>query len=84
VNVEELLEGAADEAATVASLQRFSVQGLHLAHAGRCALLQRRASRRMGENDAWLVATAESISADVVGADRAAFERLGARYLRFR
>jgi predicted nucleic acid-binding protein len=29
-------------------------------------------------------ATAESLNADVVGADRAAFERLGARYLRFR
>jgi predicted nucleic acid-binding protein len=84
VNVEELLEGAADEATTVASLQRFAVQGLHLAQARRCALLQRRASRRMGENDAWLVATGESIDADVVGADRAAFERLGARYLRFR
>ena len=84
VNVEELLEGAADEAATVASLQRFAIQGLHLAQARRCALLQRRASRRMGENDAWLVATAESIDADVVGADRGAFERLGARYLRFR
>ncbi len=84
VNVEELLEGAADEAAAVASLQRFAVQGLHLAHARRCARLQRRASRRMGENDAWLVATAESIDADVVGADRAAFERLGARYLHFR
>jgi hypothetical protein len=27
---------------------------------------------------------AESIDADVVGADRAAFERLGRRYLRFR
>jgi hypothetical protein len=38
----------------------------------------------MGENDAWLVATAESISADVVVADRIAFERLGAGYLRFR
>jgi predicted nucleic acid-binding protein len=84
VSVEELLEGAADEATTVASLQRFTVQGLQLAQARRCALLQRRASRRMGENDAWLVATAESIDADVVGADRAAFERLGARYLRFR
>jgi predicted nucleic acid-binding protein len=84
VNVEELLEGAADEAATVASLQRFAIQGLHLAQARRYALVQRRASRRMGENDAWLVATAESIEADVVGADRAAFERLGARYLRFR
>jgi hypothetical protein len=84
VSVEELLEEAADEATTVASLQRFAVQGLHLAQARRCALLQRRASRRLGHNDAWLVATAESIDADVVGADRAAFERLGVRYLRFR
>jgi hypothetical protein len=84
VGVEELLEGAADETATFASLQRFVIQGLHLAQARRCALLQRRAAQRMGENDAWLVATAESIDADVVGADRAAFERLGPRYLRFR
>lgn len=83
VSVEELLEGAADEAAALVSLQRFSIQGLHLAQARRCALLQRRAARRLGENDAWLVATAESINADVVGADRAAFERLGTRYLRF-
>jgi predicted nucleic acid-binding protein len=84
VGVEEILEGAADEAAAFASLQRFAIQGLHLAQARRCALAQRRASRRMGENDAWLVATADSLNADVVGADRAAFERLGARYLRFR
>lgn len=84
VSVEEVLEGAADTAAAFASLQRFAIQGLHLAQARRCALLQRRASRRMGENDAWLVATADSLQADVVGADRAAFERLGARYLRFR
>ena len=84
ISVAELLEGAADEAATFGSLQRFAIQGLHLAQARRCALLQRRAARRMGENDAWLVATAESIDADVVGADRAAFERLGERYLRFR
>jgi hypothetical protein len=84
ISVEELLEGAIDEAAAVASLQRFAIQGLHLAQARRCALLQRRTSRRLGENDAWLVATAESISADVVGADRDAFDRLGARYLRFR
>ena len=84
VSVEEVLEGAADETAAFASLRRFAIQGLHLAQARRCALLRRGASRRMGENDAWLVATAESINADVVGADRAAFERLGARYLRFR
>ncbi len=84
VTVEEVLEGAADEEAAFAALQRFSIQGLHLAQARRCALLQRRTPRRLGENDAWLMATAESIAADVVGADWAAFARLGARYLRFR
>jgi len=84
VSVEEVLEGAVDEAAALRSFQRFVIQGLHFAQARRCALLQRRAARRMGENDAWLVATAESIDADVVGADRAAFERLRDRYLRFR
>ena len=84
VTVEEILEGAADETAAFASLQRFAIQGLHLAQARRCALLQRRAARRMGENDAWLVATSDALDADVVGADRVAFERLGARYLRFR
>lgn len=84
VSVEELLAGAVDEARALASLQRFAIQGLHLAQARRCALLQQRAARRVGENDAWLVATADSIGAEIVGADRAAFERLGARYLRFR
>lgn len=84
VTVEELLEGAADEATALASLQRFSIQGLQLAQARRCALRQRRSARRMGENDAWLVATAESIDADIVAADRLAFERLGTRYLRYR
>ena len=84
VSVEEILEGAADEAAAFASLQRFAILGLHLAQARRCALLQRRGTRRMGENDAWLVATADTLNGDVVGADRVAFERLGARYLRFR
>ena len=83
VSVEELLEGAADQAAALNALQRFAVQGLHLAHARRCALLQRRSARRLGENDAWLVATAHALDADIVGADRAAFDRLGDRYLRF-
>ena len=84
VTVAEILEGAVDEAAALRSFQPFSIQGLHFAQAQRCARLQRRSAQRMGENDAWLVATAESINADVVGADRTAFERLGARYLRFR
>ncbi len=84
ISVEEILEGAVDQAAALVSLQRFVLQGVHLAQARRCALLQRRASRRMGENDAWLVATAQSLDADLAGADRKAFERLGERYIRFR
>jgi predicted nucleic acid-binding protein len=84
VTVEEILVGAADRSAALASLQAFSIQGLHLAHAARCASLQSRAARRMGENDAWLIATADLIDAEIVGDDRTAFERLGKRYLRFR
>jgi predicted nucleic acid-binding protein len=84
VSVEEILEGAVDRQAAQVSLERFAIQGLHAAHAQRCALLQARAARRMGENDAWLVATAELLDADVVADDRGAFERLGERYLRFR
>src|SRR5688500_6876393 len=38
VTLEEVLEGALDEASALASLQRFSIQGLYLAHARRCAL----------------------------------------------
>lgn len=84
VTVEEVLEGARDEAATVASLQRFAVQGIHLAHAEQCARAQRKSARRLGENDAWLVATARVLDADIVAADRPAFARLGERYLRYR
>jgi predicted nucleic acid-binding protein len=84
VSLEELLEGMGDEETILNWLRRFAIQGLHFAHSQRCAVLQRRSTRRMGENDAWLVATAETLGADVVGADRSAFERLGARYLRFR
>lgn len=84
ITVAELLEGAVDEAAAWASLQRFTIQGVHLAQARRCAVLQRGSARRMGENDAWLVATAEALDADLVGDDHRAFERLGTRYLRFR
>ena len=84
VTVAELIEGAADEAAALASVQRFRIQGLQVAQAQRCARLQRREARRLGENDAWLVATAQALDADIVGADRVAFERLGSGYLRYR
>ena len=41
-------------------------------------------SRPVLLDTSFLIATADSIDADVVGADREAFERLGDRYLRFR
>ena len=84
VTVEEVLEGSTDREGSLTALERFTIQGLHAAHAHRCALLQSRSPRRLGENDAWLVATAELLDADIVGDDRIAFERLGDRYLRFR
>ena len=84
VSVAEILEKAADETLALTALHRFTIHGIHLAQARRNALIQRRASHRLGENDAWLVATAQTLDADVVGADRAAFERLGPRYLKYR
>jgi predicted nucleic acid-binding protein len=84
VTVAELLEGAADDATALAALRRFAIQGLHLGQAQRVARLQRGSPRRLGEIDAWLVATALTLDADVLGADRAAFERLGSSYLRHR
>jgi predicted nucleic acid-binding protein len=83
VSVEEVLEGSRNHERTTEYLRRFVLQPVHFAHARRCAVLQQRAGERMGENDAWLVATADWLGADVVGRDRAAFERLGARYLKF-
>lgn len=84
VTVGEVLEGSTDHDVTMEYLQGFTLQPIHLAYARRCALLQSRSARRMGENDAWLVATADLLDADVVGDDRIAFERLGNRYFRFR
>lgn len=75
----EVLEGAADPAVTRTHLARYRWQGIHRAHAERVALRQRRSSTRMGENDAWQAAVADSIQAAVLGHD-SAFSRLGARY----
>jgi predicted nucleic acid-binding protein len=83
VTIEEVLEGAKDHDQAMEYLGRFVVQPIHIAHARRCALTQQRSGKRMGENDAWLVATAEVLDAAIVAKDRGAFERLGKRYLRF-
>jgi predicted nucleic acid-binding protein len=80
VTLAEVLEGAHDAEAVKDYLRRYSWQGIHRVHADKVAVLQRRAVRRMGENDAWQAALADHMGAIVVGHDPRAFRRLGDRY----
>ncbi len=75
----EVMEGAIDVDAVRARLARYRWQVIGHAQADRVALRQGRARQRLGENDAWQVAVAECMDADLVGHDRA-FGILGARY----
>ena len=76
----EVLEGAGDPEAVKDYLRRYSWQGIHRVHADKVALIQRRAVRRMGENDSWQAALADHMGAILVGHDARAFRRLGDRY----
>lgn len=80
VTLAEVLEGADDPDAVKGYLRRYSWQGIHRAHADLVATAQRRASRRMGENNAWQVAIAKQMGAILVGHDPRAFKRLGTGY----
>jgi predicted nucleic acid-binding protein len=80
VTLAEVLEGADDPEAVKDYLRRYSWQGIHRVHADKVALTQRRAVRRMRENDAWQAALADHMGAILVGHDPRAFRRLGDRY----
>jgi predicted nucleic acid-binding protein len=80
VSLAEVLEGARDPEAVKDYLRRYSWQGIHRVHADKVASIQRRAVRRMGENDAWQAALADHMGAILVGHDPRAFGRLGDRY----
>lgn len=73
----ELLEGAEDPEILERELGRFAqLVGLHHQHARRAGRMQRRArsaGRRMGENDAWIAATAALAGLILVGDDDEAF-----------
>lgn len=58
ITVGEYLEYAGAPAGAEAILRTSSLVGLNLEIARRCAALQRRLPQRLGENDAWLAATA--------------------------
>jgi predicted nucleic acid-binding protein len=79
VTLAEVLEGVVEADFVNAYLARYAWQGVHRVHAGKVAAIQRRASRRSGENDVWQIAIAEHMSAAIVGHDRA-FQHLGRRY----
>jgi hypothetical protein len=69
VTIAEFYERCGREAARDLA-GRFPVIGLHVGDALRCGLLQTRASRRLGENDAWLAAQALRSDLELVTRDR--------------
>lgn len=77
----EVLEGAENAEAVREFMRVFQWQGIHHAHADAAAKLQRRASKRMGENDAWQAAVALCMGGVVLGHDSKAFARLGDAYV---
>jgi predicted nucleic acid-binding protein len=77
----EVLEGAENADAVRDFMKVFQWQGIHHAHAEAAAKLQRRASKRMGENDAWQAAVALCMGGIVLGHDPKAFTRLGDAYV---
>ena len=71
----EFAEGFADPRALVEFLAPFRVVSLSRAIAWRTAAMQSSLSRRLGENDAWIAATALSYEATLIGREKA-FERV--------
>jgi predicted nucleic acid-binding protein len=67
----EFAEGFTDPRALVEFLAPFRVITLSRAIAWRTAALQSSLSRRLGENDAWITATALSYEATLIGREKA-------------
>jgi predicted nucleic acid-binding protein len=75
ITLGELAEGFTDPRALVEFLAPFRVVALSRAIAWRTSALQSSLPRRLGENDAWIAATALSYEATLVGRERG-FERV--------
>lgn len=71
----EFAEGFTDPRALIEFLAPFRVVTLSRTIAWRTAALQSSLSRRLGENDAWIAATALSYDATLIGREKA-FERV--------
>jgi predicted nucleic acid-binding protein len=75
ITLGEFAEGFTDPKALVEFLAPFRVVQLSRAIAWRTAALQGSLTRRLGENDAWIAATALSYDATLVAREKA-FERV--------
>jgi predicted nucleic acid-binding protein len=75
ITLGEFAEGFTDPRALVEFLAPFRVVTLSRAIAWRTAALQSSLPRRLGENDAWIAASALSYDATLIGRERA-FERV--------
>lgn len=75
VSLAEFAEGFEDMRDVEAFLSRFRVLALSRAIAYKMAAMQASLSRRLGENDAWIAATALDYNAELAGRE-AAFERV--------
>lgn len=75
ITLGEFAEGFSDPRPLVEFLAPFRVVTLSRAIAWRTAALQSSLSRRLGENDAWIAATALSYDATLVGREKA-FQRV--------
>jgi hypothetical protein len=75
ITLGEFAEGFADLRALLGFLAPFRVVTVSRAIAWRTAAVQSSLSQRLGENDAWIAATALSYEATLVGREKA-FERV--------
>jgi len=75
ITLGEFAEGFIDPRALVEFLAPFRVVSLSRAVAWRTAALQSSLTRRLGENDAWIAATALAYEATLIGREKA-FERV--------
>ena len=83
ITLGEFAEGFTDPQAFGEFIARFRVIQLSRAIAWRAAMMQGSLGKRLGENDAWIAATALSYSATLVGREQAFARVPRLNYLRF-
>jgi predicted nucleic acid-binding protein len=81
VTLAEFAEGFENLADVEAFCSRFTIVQLSRVIAYRCAEMQKRLPQRLGENDAWIVATALTYDAELAGRERAFTRVPRLRYL---